>query len=66
MSFKKSVIKKGERLSPKKLKSKNGHVSEIDFECTELNHEGKLIVKGIIIHPYALIRPILEILKDGE
>ena len=28
--------------------------------------EKKLVVKGIIIHPKMLIRPILEILKDGE
>ena len=35
-------------LSPKKLKSENGHVSGIEFECTELNHEGKLSVTGEI------------------
>jgi len=33
-------------LSPKSLHSENGHVSGVEFECTELNSEGKLSLTG--------------------
>ena len=31
---------------PKRLQSENGHVTGIEFECTELNQEGKLAKTG--------------------
>jgi glutamate synthase (NADPH/NADH) small chain len=33
-------------LAPKSLQSENGHVSGIEFECTELNPKGKLVGTG--------------------
>jgi dihydropyrimidine dehydrogenase (NAD+) subunit PreT len=33
-------------LAPKSIKSKNGHVSGIEFECTALNPQGKLSATG--------------------
>ena len=33
-------------LSPKSLHSENGHVSGVEFECTKLDSDGKLLVTG--------------------
>jgi len=54
-------------VAPKSLLSENGHVTGIEFECTELNPEGKLRGTGELRHMEAdvVFKAIGQLLEDS-
>jgi glutamate synthase (NADPH/NADH) small chain len=54
-------------VAPKSLQSENGHVSGIEFECTELNPEGKLRGTGELRYMEAdvVFKAIGQLLEDS-
>ena len=53
-------------VAPKRLQSENGHVTGIEFECTELNSEGKLTTTGElrIIEADVVFKAIGQLFED--
>ncbi|HBD29356.1 MAG TPA: dihydropyrimidine dehydrogenase, partial [Deltaproteobacteria bacterium] len=54
-------------VAPKCLRSENGHVTGIEFECTELNPEGKLRGTGELRYMEAdvVFKAIGQLLEDS-